>query len=68
MVVCFTPYNVKTFNTRQKICYDYIHDIKFKYNISKPLLTDIVSFVLARYLELSVIGYNSRTDEFWAKK
>jgi hypothetical protein len=68
MAVCFTPYNVKTFNNRQKIGYEYIHDIKFKCNISKPLLTDIVSFMLARYLELTVIGYNSRTDEFWAKK
>jgi hypothetical protein len=68
MAVCFTPYNVKTFSPRNKINYKYIPDIKFYCNISKDLLTDIISFMLAGYLELSVIGYNKRTEEFWAKK
>lgn len=68
MAVCFTPYNVKTFSPRHKINYKYMPDLKFNCNISKPLLTDIISFMLAGYLELSVIGYNNRSEEFWAKK
>jgi hypothetical protein len=68
MTACFKPYNLQTFSNRQKMNFNYIQDIKFDCNINKNLLTDIVSFMLAGYLQLTVIGYNNQTDEFLGKK
>ena len=68
MSVCFNPYNIKTFTNKQKIKYKYIQDIKLHCNINKDFLYDIISFILAGYLDLSVIGYNNHAEEFWAKK
>jgi hypothetical protein len=69
MPMCFKPFDMKSFNPKKRINnYKCIHDIIIKCNIDKEYLIDVIQHTLADSLKLSVIGYNSITQEFCAKK
>ena len=67
--MCFKPFDMQSFNPKKNNNnYKCIQDIIIKCNIDKDYLVDIIQHTLADSLKLSVIGYNSVTQEFWAKK
>jgi hypothetical protein len=68
MSVCLSPINLKTFKTREKMTYKYIPNIMIYAAINNYKLLEIIKHTFLEYCNLSVFGYNNRTNEFWAKK
>jgi hypothetical protein len=68
MAVCLNQINLNTFNSRKNFAYKYIPNINIYCNINKNKLIDVIKYTFLEYCNLSVFGYNNRTDEFWAKK
>jgi len=68
MSLCFDRTNVYTFGQRKPISFKCIKKHYLKYNINKSHLHDIIEFSLLEYCNLSVLGYNNMSGEFWGKK
>jgi hypothetical protein len=68
MTACLIPFCLKKTTSRDALRYRIIPKISICCDIDKNKLSDIIQFALIEKGDLSVFGYNTHYDEFWAKK
>jgi hypothetical protein len=68
MTACLIPFCLKKTTSRDPLRYRIIPKISICCDIDKNKLSDIIQFSFAQKGDLSVFGYNTHCDEFWAKK
>jgi hypothetical protein len=68
MTACLIPFCLKRTTSRDALRYRIIPKISICCDIDKNKLSDIIQFSFAQKGDLSVFGYNTRYNEFWAKK
>lgn len=68
MSVCY--YQTKRSNSYSPKCekFRYINTINFKYSIKKDIVNDVIFQILIKYCNVSVVGYSTDKDKYWAKK
>ena len=62
------PLSFKKKTSRDLLRYGIIPNISICCDIDKSKLLDIIQFTFTQKGYLSVFGYNTNTEEFWAKK
>ena len=68
MTACLIPFSLKKITSRDSLRYRIIPKISICCDIDKNKLSDIIQSSLTQKGDLSVFGYNTHCDEFWAKK
>ena len=68
MTACLIPFCLKKITSRDSLRYRIIPKISICCDIDKNKLSDIIQSSLTQKGDLSVFGYNTHCDEFWAKK
>jgi hypothetical protein len=68
MTACLTPFSLKNLTSRSALRYRIISKISICCDIDKNKLSDILQFTFTQKGDLSVFGYNTHSEEFWAKK
>ena len=68
MTACLIPFSLKKITSRDSLRYRIIPKISICCDIDKNKLSDIIQSSLTQKGDLSVFGYNTHYDEFWAKK
>ncbi len=68
MTACLIPFSLKKITSRDALRYRIIPKISICCDIDKNKLSDIIQNSFTRKGDLSVFGYNTYSDEFWAKK
>ena len=68
MAACLKPINLKTVIRRDTLLYNYVPNINIYCNISKNRLFEIIKYTFIESCNLSVVGFNNQTEEFWGKK
>ena len=68
MTACILPFSIKKISSRDILRYRIIPKISIFCDIDKNKLSDIIQFTLTQKGDFSVIGYNTHSEEFWAKK
>jgi signal peptidase I len=68
MTACLIPFNLKKLSSRDRLRYRIIPKISICCDIDKNKLSDLIQFTFIQKGDLSVFGYNTHSDEFWAKK
>lgn len=66
MSACFLPIDFRQ-NITSKLQFRYTEKISIPCQISKNILTEIITILFTNY-KFTVFGYNNRLDEFWCKK
>ena len=62
------PSSLKKNTSRESFRYGIIPNISIYCDIDKSKLLDIIQFTFKQKGDFSVFGYNTNTEEFWAKK
>ncbi len=68
MTACLHPINLKNLTRSHRFKYRFLSKISIHCEIDKNKLYDIIQFSLSQKGDLSVFGYNTTCQEFWAKK
>lgn len=69
MNACLIPFNVdKSKSTKRYIRIKFVSEITISCNINKNKLMQLIQFSFRDKGDLTVFGYNSTKDEYWAKK
>ena len=68
MTACLIPFCLKKITSRDNLRYRIIPKISICCDIDKNKLSDIIQSSFTQKGDLSVFGYNTHCDEFWAKK
>lgn len=68
MSACLLPFSLKNFKSKDRIRYKIIPKISICCDIDKNKLYDIIQYTFIQKNDLSVFGYNTNSEEFWAKK
>ena len=68
MTACLVPFSLKKISPRDALRYRIIPKISICCDIDKNKLSDIIQLTLTQKGDFSVIGYNTHSEEFWAKK
>jgi hypothetical protein len=68
MTACLIPFSLKKITSRDSLRYRIIPKISICCDIDKNKLSDIIQSSFTQKGDLSVFGYNTHYDEFWAKK
>ena len=68
MTACLIPFCLKKITSRDSLRYRIIPKISICCDIDKNKLSDIIQSSFTQKGDLSVFGYNTHCDEFWAKK
>jgi signal peptidase I len=68
MTACLIPFCLKKTTSRDALRYRIIPKISICCDIDKNKLSDLIQFTFIQKGDLSVFGYNTHSDEFWAKK
>ena len=68
MTACLIPFSLKKITSRDSLRYRIIPKISICCDIDKNKLSDIIQTSFTQKGDLSVFGYNTHYDEFWAKK
>ena len=68
MTACLIPFSLKKITSRDSLRYRIIPKISICCDIDKNKLSDLIQFTFIEKGDLSVFGYNTHCDEFWAKK
>jgi hypothetical protein len=68
MTTCLNQFNLKNMTYNPDLRYRLISKISICCDIDKNKLVDIIQFIFSQKSDLSVFGYNSKSQEFWAKK
>lgn len=68
MTACLIPFCLKKITSRDSLRYRIIPKISICCDIDKNKLSDIIQTSFTQKGDLSVFGYNTQCDEFWAKK
>jgi hypothetical protein len=68
MSACILPFSIKKISSRDILRYRIIPKISICCDIDKNKLSDIIQFTFTQKGDFSVIGYNTHSEEFWAKK
>jgi hypothetical protein len=68
MTACLIPFSLKKITSRDALRYRIIPKISICCDIDKNKLSDIIQSSFTQKGDLSVFGYNTHYDEFWAKK
>ena len=68
MTACLIPFSLKKITSRDSLRYRIIPKISICCDIDKNKLSDIIQTSFTQKGDLSVFGYNTYSDEFWAKK
>ena len=68
MTACLIPFSLKKITSRDSLRYRIIPKISICCDIDKNKLSDIIQSSFTQKGDLSVFGYNTHSDEFWAKK
>lgn len=68
MTTCLNQFNLKNMSYNQDLRYRLISKISICCDINKNKLIDIIQFIFSQKSDLSVFGYNTKSQEFWAKK
>ena len=68
MTACLIPFCLKKITSRDSLRYRIIPKISICCDIDKNKLSDIIQSSFTQKGDLSVFGYNTHYDEFWAKK
>jgi hypothetical protein len=68
MSTCLSPIILKALTCKENVFIKYIPTINIYCNINKNKIVDIIKYTLLESCNLSMFGYNNRTDEFWGKK
>ena len=58
----YSPLNI------QQMSIQNMQNLHINFNITKNTLIEIIQFIFIKYGEFTVFGYNSKKNEFWAKK
>ena len=68
MTACLIPFSLKKITSRDPLRYRIISKISISCDIDKNKLYDLIQFTFIKKGEFSVFGYNTHSEEFWAKK
>ena len=68
MTTCLNQFNLKNMTYNPDLRYRLISKISICCDIDKNKLSDIIQSSFTQKGDLSVFGYNTHYDEFWAKK
>jgi hypothetical protein len=68
MSACLHPINIKNLTRSHKFKYRFLSKISIHCDIDRNKLSDIIQFSFSQKGDLSVFGYNTTSQEFWAKK
>ena len=68
MTACLIPFSFKNLTHRDPLRYRIISKISICCDIDKNKLYDLIQFTFIKKGDFSVFGYNTHTEEFWAKK
>jgi hypothetical protein len=68
MTACILPFSIKKISSRDILRYRIIPRISIYCDIDKNKLSDIIQFTFTQKGDFSVIGYDTHSEEFWAKK
>ena len=68
MIACLVPFSFKKISSRDALRYRIIPKISICCDIDKNKLYDIIQFTFIKKGDFSVFGYNTHSEEFWAKK
>ena len=68
MTACLVPFSFKKITSRDALRYRIIPKISICCDIDKNKLSEIIQFTFIQKGDLSVFGYNTHSEEFWAKK
>jgi hypothetical protein len=68
MSACLHPINLKNLTRSHKFKYRFLSKISIHCDIDRNKLSDIIQFSFSQKGDLSVFGYNTISQEFWAKK
>ena len=68
MTTCLNQFNLKNMPYNPDLRYRLISKISISCDIDKNKLIDIIQFIFSQKSDLSVFGYNTRSQEFWGKK
>jgi hypothetical protein len=68
MTACLIPFSFKNLSHRDALRYRIISKISICCDIDKNKLYDLIQFTFIKKGEFSVFGYNTHSEEFWAKK
>ena len=68
MSACLHPFNFKKLTRSHVFKYRFLSKISIDCDIDKNKLSDIIQFSFSQKGDLSVFGYNTTSQEFWAKK
>jgi hypothetical protein len=68
MSACLHPINFKNLTRSHKFRYRFLSKISIHCDIDKNKLSDIIQYTFTQKGHLSVFGYNTHSEEFWAKK
>jgi hypothetical protein len=68
MIACLVPFSFKKISSRDALRYRIIPKISICCDIDKNKLSEIIQYTLIQKGDFSVIGYNTHSEEFWAKK
>jgi hypothetical protein len=68
MTTCLNQFSLKNMAYNPDLKYRLISKITICCDIDKNKLIDIIQFTFSQKSDLTVFGYNSKSQEFWAKK
>jgi len=68
MNTCLIPFTLNNLTHKQDILYRIVPKKIIYCDIDKNKLTDIIHFTFTQKRDLSVFGYNTDSEEFYAKK
>jgi hypothetical protein len=68
MTACLIPFSFKNLTHRDSLRYRIISKISICCDIDKNRLYDLIQFTFTKKCDFSVFGYNTYSEEFWAKK
>jgi len=68
MTACLLPFSFKKISSRDRLRYRIVPKISICCDINKNKLSDIIQFTFTQKGDFSVFGYNTHSEEFWAKK
>jgi len=68
MTACILPFSIKKISSRDILRYRIIPKISIYCDIDKNKLSDIIQLTFTQKGDFSVIGYDTNSEEFWAKK
>lgn len=68
MNACLIPFTLNNMTHKQEILYRIVPKKNIYCDIDKNKLADIIQFTFSQKSDLSVFGYNNKSQEFWGKK